>query len=57
VTARTTNARMCGCSASRSLERYDLWTLEIRPSQVMLMLLNFTFVGLRWRKSCSSVLV
>ncbi len=32
VTARSTNARMCGCSASRSLERIDFWILGISPS-------------------------
>ena len=32
VTARSTNARMCGCSASRSLDSIDFWILGIRPS-------------------------
>jgi hypothetical protein len=32
VTARSTNARMCGCSASLSLERNDFWTLRSSPS-------------------------
>ncbi len=32
VTARSTNARMCGWSASTSLERNDFWILGIRPS-------------------------
>ena len=32
VTARSTNARMCGCIASRSLESIDFWTRGIRPS-------------------------
>jgi hypothetical protein len=32
VTARSTNARMWGCIASRSLERNDFWTLGISPS-------------------------
>ena len=32
VTARSTNARMCGCSASLSLERNDFWILGISPS-------------------------
>ena len=32
VTARSTNARMCGCIASRSLDRNDFWTLGTRPS-------------------------
>ena len=32
VTARSTNARICGWSASRSLERNDFSILGIRPS-------------------------
>ncbi len=32
VAARSTNARMCGCSASRSLEKNDFWSLGISPS-------------------------
>ncbi|CAN5175474.1 hypothetical protein BH24ACT1_BH24ACT1_02550 [soil metagenome] len=32
VTARSTKARMCGCSASTSLERNDFCTLGISPS-------------------------
>ncbi len=32
VTARSTNARMCGCIASRSLERNDFWIFGIRPA-------------------------
>ena len=32
VTARSTNARTWGCSASRSLERIDLWIFGISPS-------------------------
>ena len=32
VTARSTKARMCGCIASRSLDRIDFWTLGTRPS-------------------------
>ena len=32
VTARSTNARMCGCIASLSLERNDFWTFGISPS-------------------------
>jgi hypothetical protein len=32
VTARSTNARTCGCIDSRSLERNDFWILGIRPS-------------------------
>ena len=32
VTARSTNARMCGCSVSGSLERIDFWIFGISPS-------------------------
>ena len=32
VTARSTKARMCGCSASTSLARYDFWICGIRPA-------------------------
>ena len=32
VTARSTNARMCGCIASGSLARNDFWIFGITPS-------------------------
>ncbi len=32
VTARSTNARMCGCSASTSFDRNDFWIFGISPS-------------------------
>ncbi len=32
VTARSTKARMCGCSASLSLASIDFWILGTRPS-------------------------
>ena len=32
VTARSTNARMCGCIASLSLESIDFWIRGISPS-------------------------
>ena len=32
VIARSTNARMCGCIASGSLESIDFWIFGIRPS-------------------------
>ncbi len=32
VIARSTNARMCGCSAPRSLARIDFWIRGISPS-------------------------
>ena len=31
VTARSTNARMCGCIASTSLDRNDFWMAGMRP--------------------------
>ncbi len=32
VIARSTNSRMCGCIASRSLESIDFWIRGISPS-------------------------
>ncbi len=32
VIARSTKARMCGCSASTSLARKDFWIFGISPS-------------------------
>ena len=32
VTARSTNARMCGCMESTSLASMDFWILGINPS-------------------------
>jgi hypothetical protein len=32
MTARSTNARMCDCIASRSLARNDFWIDGIRPA-------------------------
>ena len=32
VTARSTNARMCGCMPSLSLASIDFWIRGIRPS-------------------------
>ena len=32
VTARSTNARMCGCSASTSLDSIDFWIFGTSPS-------------------------
>ena len=45
VTARSTNARMCGCSASGSLESIDFCSLGINPSYVRLTPLTFTLTG------------
>jgi len=55
VTARSTNARMCGCIASTSFDSIDFCTFGMSPSKVRLMPLIFTFVGSRYRKSFSSV--
>ena len=57
VTARSTKARTCGCSASTSLDRNDFWILGIRPSYVRLMLSTLILVGSLWSKSWSSRLV
>ena len=32
VTARSTNARTCGCNASTSLDSIDFWIFGISPS-------------------------
>ncbi len=32
ATARSTKARMCGCSESLSLDSIDFWIFGIRPS-------------------------
>ncbi len=32
VIARSTKARMCGCSASTSLDSIDRWIVGIRPA-------------------------
>ena len=32
VTTRSTNARMCGCIASTSLDRNDFWICGISPA-------------------------
>ncbi|MNW64845.1 hypothetical protein D3C74_431660 [compost metagenome] len=45
VTAFSTNARMCGCIASTSLDRKDFWILGIRPSYVRLMPSTLILVG------------
>ena len=57
VTARSTKARMCGCSASTSLERIDFWIRGIRPSKVRLMPSTLILVGSWCSRSCSSALV
>ena len=40
VTARSTNARTCGCIESTSLESIDFWIRGISPSYVRLMLVD-----------------
>ena len=57
VTARSTKARMCGWSASTSLDRNDFWILGIRPSYVRLMPSTLILVGSLWSRSWSSFLV
>ncbi len=57
VIARSTKARMCGCIASRSLDRKDFWIDGMRPLNVRLMPSTLIFVGSRWSRSCSSFFV
>src|ERR687891_1995814 len=57
VTARSTNARTCGCSESTSLDRNDFWILGIRPSYVRLIPSTLILVGSLWSRSRSSFLV
>jgi hypothetical protein len=57
VTARSTKARMCGCSASTSLDRNDFWILGISPSYVRLIPSTLILVGSLWSRSRSSFLV
>ena len=45
VTARSTKARMCGCSASTSLDSIDFWIFGISPSYVRLMPSTLILVG------------
>ena len=45
VTARSTNARTCGCSASTSLASIDFWIFGISPSYVRLMPSTLILVG------------
>ncbi len=57
VTARSTKARMCGCSVSTSLERNDFWICGIRPTYVRLMPSILILVGSLWSRSCNSFLL
>src|SRR5690242_6356664 len=52
-----TNARMCGCRESTSLDSIDFWIFGMRPSYVRLSFATLTFVGSLYRKSSSSCLV
>ena len=45
VIARSTNAPMCGCIASRSFDRNDFWICGIRPAYVRLIPSTLIFVG------------
>ena len=45
TTARSTNARMCGCMLATSLESIDFWILGTSPSKVRLMLSIRTLRG------------
>ncbi len=45
VTARSTNARMCGCIASTSLDRMDFLIRGISPSWERLSFSTFTLIG------------
>ncbi|MCU1673610.1 MAG: hypothetical protein JWN77_1723 [Frankiales bacterium] len=57
VTARSTNARMCGCIDSASLDSIDFVIFGIRPSYVRLMPSTLIFVGSLYRSASSSFLV
>ena len=57
VTTRSTNARMCGCIASTSLDRNDFWICGISPVYVRLMPSTLILVGSLWSRSLSSFLV
>jgi len=45
VTARSTKARICGCSASTSLDSIDFWIFGISPSYVRLIPSTLILVG------------
>ena len=57
VTARSTKARMCGCSESRSLASIVFWSFGSSPSYVRLMPSTLILVGSLWSRSCSWRLV
>ena len=45
TTARSTNARMCGCIASTSLDSIDFWICGISPAYVRLIPSTLILVG------------
>ena len=45
VTARSTNARTCGCTVSMSFDSIDFWILGMSPSYVRLMPSTLILVG------------
>ena len=51
VIARSTNARMCGCIASTSLDRNDFSICGINPEYVRLIPSTLIFVGSLWSRS------
>jgi hypothetical protein len=57
VTARSTKARMCGWSASTSLDRNDFWIEGISPAYVRLIPSTLILVGSLWSRSWSSLSV
>ena len=57
VTARSTKARMCGCSASTSFDRNDFWIDGISPAYVRLMPSILILVGSMWSRAWSSFLL
>ena len=57
VTARSTNALMCGCIDSTSLASIDFWIFGIRPSKVTLMPSTLMRVGSLYSRSCNCRLV
>ena len=54
VTARSTNARMCGCIDSTSLARKDFLICGIRPAYVRLTPSTLILVGSLYSRSLSS---
>ena len=57
VTARSTNALMCGCIASTSFDRNDFLICGISPRYVRLIPSTLIFVASLYRRASSSFLV